>query len=130
MQNAASRRALFFTCMSLGVGGCATCRDHILVHVEQPQSNVPITGAKVEFRPPLNLLPPPVWRGKTNVSGDVHMCIDISGHDVLQLIVRHAGCEYGAMLSSSDVPQREYVLSSFDHECPQIRVVVKRITND
>ena len=114
-------------CVVLGIGGCAKCKDHLIVHVEQPQSHVPIAGAAVEFRPPLNILPPPVWRGKTDIKGDLRICVDFTDRLSLRLIIRHMGCEYRAMLSRNDVPRREYVLSSFDRNCPEIGVVVERV---
>ena len=114
-------------CVFLGIGGCARCNDHLFVHVEQPQSHVPIASASVEFRPPLNILPPPVWRGKTDINGDLRICVDLPDRGFLQIIIRHMGCEYGGMLSSSDVPLREYVLNSFDRNCPEIGVVVERV---
>lgn len=69
------RFALVLAAATLCIGGCST--DHLLIHVQDMASGAPIAGASVELRPAIALLPPPVWRGKTNAQGDLHIWVDL-----------------------------------------------------
>lgn len=84
--------------------GCASCKDHLLVHIEHSETRAPAAGAKVEFRPPLNLLPPPTWRGRTDADGNLRICVDFRD-GMLQMQVQHDGHVYRSMFGRNLLEQ-------------------------
>lgn len=112
-----------------GIGGCASCNDHLLVHIEHAQSRTPAVGAAVEFRPPMSVLPPPVWRGKTNTQGDLRICVDFADGGVLQMKVGYDGYEYASMFGGNSIDRpggRETIQRPEGGSGPEIRIVVVR----
>ncbi len=118
--------------LSVALGGCATCKDHLHIHVEQAQTREPIAGARVEFRPPLSVLPPPVWRGKTDACGDLRICVDYKDGRALKMSIFYDGHSFGALFGPEMIAEPaglEIVQEADGEDGPEIRFVVMRIAD-
>ena len=115
--------------LALTTWGCASCRDHLLISVQDAESSEPVVGAKVEFRPPVAVLPPPVWRGRTDAKGELRKCVDL-GEIGLGMTVLHDGKFYGRRLHSSHFvkePIIDDIYSPDGEDFPRLRIVVQRL---
>jgi hypothetical protein len=106
--------------------GCATCKDELFVHIEHADTGKPAVGVKVDFRPPISWIPPPVWQGRTDVRGDLYLCVDFDSVSLMQMNFKYNDVDYfvGYVNRLKDL---DVIRDADDSAAPHMRVVLRHV---
>ena len=106
--------------------GCATCKDELFVHIEHADTGEPAVGVKVDFRPPISYIPPPVWQGRTDVRGDLYLCVDFDSVSTMQMNFKYNDAAY-AVGYVRRLEELDVIRDADDSAAPHMRVVLRHV---
>lgn len=119
--------------LALTTWGCASCRDHLLISVQDAESREALVGADIEFRPVAAHFPPAVWRGRTDSNGELRICVDFGRVALAMSIYYNDEKVLGRTLYDSMFDGRDTIEVIAEPPpmpsaaSPRVRVVVQRL---